>query len=341
MPDLSFEELRSERDALRSYVLPHADSIFAFWEEGDSWFRRQEELNDEVDSLRKVRHITTTASCLESLHDVPLYEGGEPPPPCPPAAKKIKKDRDGIFAEFTKAALEAEQDEWKSEKAAMIYCRVRALPVLLRHADESILRSLGGAVRLHLKEVLDRVEIGNPEAQGVSELPVGSPKPGSGEGYPPNAFHTYWTIRLIREYQARKDLPTLGDDLTKREAVAQLWARRTLATHTALISAKQPTFDAHQLAWALSTDVLCRAPEDNQPTTGDRQHVELYTAALGAFFGQQKDGRWPLYDPLSTIPPRATPTATPTRLWPSCCAWPCTKPGGAYCASACGPSPAT
>jgi ATPase family associated with various cellular activities (AAA) len=305
MPELGFEELRTERDALRSYVLSHADSVFAFRAEGHPWFRRQEK-PDESDSPRKIRHITTTASCIESLHDVPLYEGDDPPAPCPAGAEKaekIKADRDAILAEFTKAALEADADEWQSEMAAKIYCRVRTLPVLLRHAEESILKSLGPTVLSHLEMALDTVDIGNAEAQGVSELPVDSSEPSPRQGYPPNAFHTYWTIRLIREYRARGSLlPPVDSKLTDREAVAQLWARRTLAAHTALISAKQPTFDAHQLAWALSADVLCRAREDDRPTTGDRQHVELYTAALKAFFGEQKDGRWPLYEPLFHYP---------------------------------------
>ncbi len=302
MSDLSFEELRTERDALRNYVLIHADSVLAFKERDHPWFRREEE-SDKPDPSRKIRHITTTASCIESLHDVPLYEGEDPPAPCPAGPGRIEADRDTTLAEFTKTALEADPDEWHSETAARIYCRVRALPVILRHAEKLALESLGPTVLSHLEKVLDTVNIGDANAQGVSELSADSAEPDPQQGYPPNAFHTYWTIRFIREYRDRADLlPPLGPKLTDREAVAQLWARRTLAAHTALISAKQPTFDAHQLAWALSTDVLCRAREDDRPTIGDRQHVELYTAALKAFFGEQKDGRWPLYEPLFHYP---------------------------------------
>lgn len=302
MSDLSFEELRVERDALRNYVLAHADSVFAFKEDGHPWFRRQEKL-DEPSLPRKIRHITTTASCIESLHDVPLYEGGNPPPPCPTEPKQIKAERKAILDEFARAALEAKPGDWQSEKAARIYCRVRALPVILRHADGETLKQFGSTLRSHLVKVLKTVDIGDAHAQGVSELPVEASRKGARQGYPPNAFHTYWTIRLLREYRARGELlPPIGSQQNSREAVAQLWARRTLAAHTALISAKQPTFDAHQLAWALSTDILCRSSENEQPTTGDRQHVELYTAALEAFFSEQEHGRWPLYEPLFHYP---------------------------------------
>jgi len=302
MSALAFEKLRAERDALRNYVLDHADSVFAFEENGHPWFRRQEK-PDKPDSSRKIRHITTTASCIESLHDVPLYDGGRPPPPCPPDPDPIKKRRDEIAKEFTRAALKAENKEWQSEMAAGIYCRVRALPVVIRLAEKEMLEKFGSTVLSHLEKALNTVKISDAHAQGVSELSTGSSGQDSRRGYPPNAFHTYWTIRVLTVYRERIDLlPKLGKKLAEREAVAQLWARRTLATHTALISAKQPTFDAHQLAWALSTDVLCRSYEDDQPTTGDRQHVELYAAALEAFFGEQENGRWPLYEPLFHYP---------------------------------------
>jgi ATPase family associated with various cellular activities (AAA) len=304
MGALDFEQLRAEREDLRNYVIDHADSILAFKETGHPWFRREERA-DSVDSKRKIRHITTTASCIESMHDVPVYDGGGPPPPCPPEPGPIRDERDAVLAKFTQAALEADEKEWQSEEAARVYCRVRTLPVLLRLGEEKTLEQFGPIILAHLKRALETVEIDNPHAQGVSELPVDPPEQGPRHAYPPNAFHTYWTIRFVREYRSRakgRGLPQIGKKLLEREAVSQLWARRTLATHTALISTEQPTFDAHQLAWALSTDVLCRASEDDQPTTGDRQHVELYAAALKAFFSQQDDGRWPLYEPLFHYP---------------------------------------
>ena len=89
-----------------------------------------------------------------------------------------------------------------------------------------------------------------------------------------------------------------GSVIEQKKGVAQLWARRTLATQTALIGAKAKTVDAHQLAWALSTDVLCRMGESDRPTTADHQHLEIYQAALKAFFSEQQDGHWPLYQPL-------------------------------------------
>jgi hypothetical protein len=81
-----------------------------------------------------------------------------------------------------------------------------------------------------------------------------------------------------------------------KKAVAELWARRTLATQTALIEASRLRVDAHQLAWALATDVIANGDRAVRP---ESEHDELYEAALDAFFSEQsEDGSWRLYEPL-------------------------------------------
>ena len=294
MATASFDSLVVERDVLRNYVLVHANSLQAFKQSGRPWFRPQQALDKPDKSGRKVRHLTTTASCLESLADVPTYGRGDPPP-SPPDAEKLDSARKEMIDSFAKAVLSAKPAEWKSEGGARVYSRVRTLPVLLRLAEERTLKQHKGRLREHLQYVWDRLDIADSRRQAVAEEGEGEK---SRQDYPPNAFHTYWAIRFLREYRAR-GLVEPGSDLREREAVAQLWARRTLATQTALISGKQAAFDAHQLAWALSTDVLCRAnSETDLPTTADHQHIELYDAALEAFFSEQHDGRWRLYEPL-------------------------------------------
>lgn len=295
----SFDSLCVERDALRSYVLVHANSLRAF--KGDQpWFRPQQAADPQ--SERKIRHLTTTASCLESLEDVPTYGDADPPPPSPRDARQIAEERTQMIDRFALAALKVDGDEWQSEGEAKVYCRVRTLPVVLRRASDPTLQKYRNELLNHLEFVWSRLRIDDSKAQGIAELAAEGTGTESRQDYPPNAFHTYWAIRFLREYRARK-LPEPSTCLDELEAVAQLWARRTLATQTALISGEQSAFDAHQLAWALSTDVLCRLNNGvSLPTTADLQHIELYDAALQAFFSEQDDGRWRLYEPLFHYP---------------------------------------
>jgi ATPase family associated with various cellular activities (AAA) len=295
--EASFESLVGEREALRSYVLVHAKSLRAFKEEGSPYYQRKEASGKPaLTGADPIRHLTTTASCLESLDRVPVYEDGKPPPPCPRDALEVKKELQRVTDEFATAALEADMEKWRSESQKLVYSRVRTLPVILSLAEDKRLKRYGSALADHLAEVWKPLDVSDIRAQGIAERP--DPEESSDEGYPPNAFHTYWAIRLLHEYKRKRFLPTPAAEIEAKRAVAQLWARRTLAAQTALISGDQQSFDAHQLAWALSADVLCRDDDGDRPTTADRQHVELYDAALAAFFGEQKDGHWRLYDPL-------------------------------------------
>jgi hypothetical protein len=296
MTGASFDELCAEREALRNYVLVHAKSLRAFKQENRPWYRRQQSEDKGGGGESKVRHLTTTASCLESLSHVPAYENDDPPPPCPRNAKDVRSELEQVTKEFATAALQLKEHEWKSENQRLVYTRVRTLPVILHLADEDTLRAFDSNLASLVKSVWKLLDIGDVRAQGIAEQPEGRGVSGR-KGYPPNAFHTYWAIRLFREYEAKGFLRTLPG-VREKEAVAQLWARRTLAAQTALISGGQRNFDAHQLAWALSTDVLCRDSGGEQPATADRQHIELYDAALRAFFSEQKEGRWRLYEPL-------------------------------------------
>ncbi len=58
--------------------------------------------------------------------------------------------------------------------------------------------------------------------------------------------------------------------------------------------------DAHQLAWALSTEFLS---SETTPVTATTPRLELYRAALDAYFtAQLPSGGWPLYEPLFHYP---------------------------------------
>ena len=86
-----------------------------------------------------------------------------------------------------------------------------------------------------------------------------------------------------------------------------------LATQTVLIRSEADRVDAHQLAWALSTEFL---GTETKPVTGSAPRLELYRAALDAYFhAQLGSGAWPLYNLCFTTPRPATRTATRSRLW--------------------------
>lgn len=292
MADLDLDSLCAEREELRRFVLVHHVSIEAFREPDKPWFRRQEAPDTPPVPERTVRHLTTTASCLQSLNDVPLYDGvSDPPPPCPPGYDEFKDRQRQVCDGFAEALLGAHPSEWQTEGQELVYTKARTLPIVLHLATPELLtrerRKLGSLV----SEVWKEVDVSKLSAQAVGEA---SEK--ADESYPPNAFHTYWAIRLLHECRRiRQDLP---DELLTKESVARLWARRTLATQTALIASGKRRIDAQQLAWAVSTDILCGPEDGAQPTTADHQHAELYTAALDAFFGQQVNGHWKLYEPL-------------------------------------------
>jgi hypothetical protein len=293
--EVDFDVLCAEREQIRNFVLTHPPSLQAFAEPGRPWFRNQVSPDRAKNPDKTVRHLTTTASCLQSLFDVPLYSARKsPPPPCPHGRELICADRNSLCQGFAEALLSSDEDVWQSEGQKLVYTKVRTLPIILDLADEALLRQFGGKISSLTKDVWAIANIADPDRQALGEIPEDGRDP-----YPPNAFHTYWGLRLTAEYERRGAvLPKLPSAIRQKRAVALLWARRTLAAQTALIASGQDRVDAHQLAWALSTDVLCQPQHSDHPTTAEHQRTDLYRASLKAFFSEQREGVWRLYQPL-------------------------------------------
>jgi hypothetical protein len=293
--ETDFDELCSERDQIRNFVLTHAASIRAFEEQGQPWFRNQVSADGDGGQDQAIRHITTTASCLQSLYDVPLYSRrNEPPPPCPSTRTDVGQRRESLCDAFTKAVLSAGPTVWQSEGEELVYTKVRTLPILLDLAETGVLGKFGPTLAALVEEVWSTVSIEDSRSQAVGEVP----KDGH-EAYPANAFHTYWALRLAAEYDRHGGaLPPLDAEMKSKRSVALLWARQTLAAQTALIASGQDRVDAQQLGWALSADVLCQPEQSDHPTTAEHQRTDLYKAALKAFFSEQREGVWRLYQPL-------------------------------------------
>lgn len=334
---MKFEELRKARRELARAVDVHRESVFAFRHRERPWFLRHTEEKPSEDA---VDHLSTTASCLESLADIPDLNrvDGE--------AELAHQIKANVVREFADAALSRHEDEavWSSEGAARVYCRVRTLPAILRFAPDDVLATHGAACKELVEFVWARVDPSDFMRQGVAEDPVQEPvaetavKPGAGgeasadpeadavagpdhqlhepttasdegapeplapprpQAYPPNAFHSYWAIQTLAAYEKR-DLPALEEDVASKRKVVHLWAEKALAAQAALIPARAQRLDAHQLAWALATDLM-REPE--QPATAVSPRRELYEAALKAFFDEQlTNGNWRRYEPLFHYP---------------------------------------
>lgn len=293
---MDFDALRTERQALSNSVLRHGASVSAFRAEDWAWFRVM--VDEELDGADKgtVRHLSTSASCIESLFDINQ----------PNADMALGIDLLALVNRFSDLALQ--RPKWQSDKAAEVYCRVRTLPIILSRANDSALSSHLDAICKHVKSVWNQLVPRNPDAHGIAEK--ASSGGTGGEQYPPNAFHTYWALRLLREYERRAaslGLASLPSTFPVKRSVALLWCNRTLAAQTALVRAGAERLDAQQLAWALLADYegsRLSSTESVKPATTTNERRELYEAGLEAFFSEQSEetGAWPLYEPLFHYP---------------------------------------
>jgi ATPase family protein associated with various cellular activities (AAA) len=264
----------------------HRPSIWWFKHPDRPWFVREDatrtaELTDG--SPGAVRHLSSSATCLESLHD--------------PLATEDEEYADTV-ASFANIALTHSDDQtWSSEQAARVYCRVRTLTPILALAPPKVIRRHLAVIKKLVRDVWTPVDPWMVDRQGVAEA---SEDADGRFAYPPNAFHTYWAIRMLQEWTRQPALTAVPPSIQRKRAVAQLWARQVLAAQTALIRSEASRVDAHQLAWALSTEFL---GTEAMPVTAATPRLELYRAALDAYFSAQlSSGGWPLYEPLFHYP---------------------------------------
>jgi ATPase family protein associated with various cellular activities (AAA) len=295
---VDFDALRAKRKALNNAVLRHGTSLNAFRAEDWAWFKLT--VDEELDSADKdtARHLSTSASCIESIFDINQ----------PDAVKAVGIDLPALVNDFSDRALH--RSKWQSDEAAEVYCRVRTLPIILRYADDLTLSPHLNAVTKHIRFVWNQLVPRDPDAHGIAEKAAPGSDLKSGRQYPPNAFHTYWALRLLREHERRSvalDLPALPKTLPVKRSIALLWCNRTLATQTSLVQASADRLDAQQLAWALLADYegsQLSSSESVEPATATNERRELYEAGLEAFFSEQSEesGAWPLYEPLFHYP---------------------------------------
>jgi hypothetical protein len=272
---LSFEELTEARRSLQSFCLLHVPSLLSL-QSGISFklLPTEGDLDNE-----QARHITTTATCYSSLFD------------SPPRFRMIDfKNVGNLQSTFAEKALLRE--DWTSEGSAGVYCRCRALPMVISSSA-----SFDKRIEAHIKAILGQLDK-KPERFGIGE--AGSALP-ENQWYPPNAFHTYWTMEIfdlmIGGYHA--DYERLSDpkalDLKRRREGMLLWGRQQLGSQLGLHSASplSSVLDSDQLAWSLA--IFLRFDETLNVNLENRDFIKQ---AFKCLFSTQADGTWRHYKPL-------------------------------------------
>src|ERR1039457_7105737 len=215
----SFDDLVGYRQQLYKFCFSHRDALDAF-QDGISF-----KLHPRGAKLgSKARHLSSSATCIESLLD------------CPPIFH-AKKDVDvsKLAEQFALSAITRPHDKWKSDESARVYCRCRTLPLIVCY-----LPKYQNRIEQHLRKILWQL------TRDVSRLAVGEAFPDAPDPrswYPPNAFHTYWTLYLIHVIEEK-----FPDEFKKLKAKLKptrfnverlrnemlLWAQRTAGYQIAL-----------------------------------------------------------------------------------------------------------
>lgn len=276
---LSFEELTEARRKLQSFCRLHVPSLMMV-RSGISFRKLMKTETKDLDDS-EFHHPTTTATCLISLFD------------CPPGYRTTEfKDADEIRKKISEAALRRPWEKWASEGSAGIYCRCRALPMVIR-----FLSSFDPKVERHLGEILGQLKT-KPERFGIGEASTELPED---EWYPPNAFHTYWTLEVLDLLKSRfrSEYDRLSSpaalDLARKADGMRVWARKQLGTQLGLHSGSPPSsvLDSDQLAWSLAIFL-----HFDTTLNMDLEHRDLIKQALTCLFSTQADGTWRHYKPL-------------------------------------------
>jgi adenylate kinase family enzyme len=275
---LSFEELTDARRLLQSFCHLHEPSLLRV-QSGLSFKLYPTEPNLGTD---KLRHLTTTATCLSSLLN------------CPRGFRTSNFQRvENLRSTFVEKALE--RKDWESEDSAGIYCRCRALPTVI---DLSVIEkdSLDKRIEGHLDVILGQLKL-KPDRFGIGEAENSDQR----RWYPPNAFHTYWTLSVF-DCIKRKDQAAYlrlskseSLDIGHRRSAMLLWSRQALGSQLGLHSASPQSsmLDSDQLAWSLA--VFLRFDD---ALTGSLEHRDYIKQSLKCLFSTQTDGTWRHYKPL-------------------------------------------
>lgn len=208
-----WEEFSLARKNLNEWLLLHPSSVRFFSRDhrlandntlalidlaGKGSFYKTVVERDEPDDGQS-RRLTTSITCLESLLELPSWLAkGETEP------EALLDSLDGFVERQIKGSDKDLNEQWKSDGAADVYCRVRALASYLRlterppPADSPAGKSVVRLVSQAWSSRLHGGAAGLREAD-VAGLPAeGGAAPTARElRYPANAYLTYWGLLAL------------------------------------------------------------------------------------------------------------------------------------------------
>jgi len=271
---MKFSDLASHRHLLQDFCGLHTPSLLRF-KSGSSFKLRI----TEPDLLDGLRHPTTTATCIESLLECPESFRGD-----------VSESAEELAREFAKAALKLPSKRWQSERSASIYCRCRALPLTIRYSDPP----LDARIIKHVKRIL--AQLGDDQGRfGIGEFDAKWKPPSV---YPPNAFHTFWTLEILEEFKEKSPVQygklDKTDELGRLKKGMILWARSSLGLQVSLHAADSSLLDSDQLAWSLA--ILLKFTDEYLTDVGEQDLVR--EALKGLFKTQLRTGSWRHYRSL-------------------------------------------
>lgn len=275
----SFDELVTSRQELQQFCVPHYRSLARF-QDGISF-----KLNLSEPRLgRTARHLSSTATCIESLLDCPVEY-------LPPKHIDILP----LARDFALSALGQPQHNWLSDGSARIYCRCRTLPLIVNHVPR-----YSSTIRGHLERILAQL-MHDPSRLAIGE--ASGDDPSRDNWYPPNAFHTYWTLYLLHTIEdtfpadfqrLTTDFAQTRFDVARLRQEMLLWAQQSAGKQIALHAAQSSVLDSDQLAWSLGT--LVKFNRDIQADLAQQDFIKFGFKCL--FDNQTAVGIWRTGAPL-------------------------------------------
>jgi hypothetical protein len=274
----SFDDLVASRQELYRFCTGHVESLTEF-HKGISF-----KLNTQERKLGpRARHLSSSATCFESLLD------------CPPIlwTKTTVDVVVKLARRFGLSALKRSAKRWTSDGSTPIYCRCRTLPLIASHLPE-----YQSTLRKHLETILFQLKR-DPARFAIGEASGDDPD----NWYPPNAFHTFWTLHLLSTLEKRfpPNFNRLSAafrgtryDIERLRQEMLIWAQEAAGYQIALHTSKSSTLDSDQLAWALT--IIITFGKDFQANLAQQDFI---SSALSCLFEHQTDaGIWRIGRPL-------------------------------------------
>jgi hypothetical protein len=264
----TFEIFATQRRLLQEFCELHVASV--------EYFRSGLVYKRDADdgSSTKLRHITSTATCYGSLELCPdrfLPDGSRP------FAKAARA--------FARKAITLRDERWVSDESANIYCRCRGLPFVVSQLEKWDKR-----IGDHLNTIFSQIK-NDPSRLAIGEANPSKPKD---DWYPPNGYHTYWTLELLDALDDEKFRPAVRSlGLPSSDTMIE-WAKQALGYQVSLHSADSSDLDSDQLGWSLA--IFIRDPKAYQSKLAAQDFIRKAFQCL--FSTQTKVGTWRHYAPL-------------------------------------------